>query len=98
MATKTTKSVPAFEAKTHFGQLLDEVDRRGIRFLVQRRGKPVAVIMGIEEFEDLLEIAEEETDKEFQKSLEKSRREYELGEIITLEGLRKIHRETKSHA
>jgi hypothetical protein len=54
--------------------------------------------MGIEEFEDLLEIAEEETDKEFQKSLEKSRREYELGEIITLEGLRKIHRETKSHA
>jgi prevent-host-death family protein len=88
-STKTTKSVPAFEAKTHFGQLLDEVDRKKMRFLVKRRGKPVAVIMGIEEFEDLLEIAAEQADEEFQASLEKAKREYQLGEVIAPGDLRR---------
>ena len=96
--TKTTKAVPAFEAKTHFGQLLDEVDSRGSRFLVKRRGKPVAVIMGIEEFEDMLEVAEEEADPAFQVSLKKAKKEYELGETITLNDLRRLHAEAKTRA
>ena len=91
--SKTTKSVPAFEAKTHFGQLLDEVDRKGIRFLVKRRGKPVAVIVGVEEFEDILEIAGEKADKTFQASLLLAKKEYELGETISLADLHKIHQE-----
>ena len=93
--SKTTKSVPAFEAKTHFGQLLDEVDRKGIRFLVKRRGKPVAVILGVEEFEDILEIAGEEADKAFQASLQQAKKEYELGETISLAALQKIRRKSK---
>jgi len=94
--SRMTKAVAAFEAKTHFGQLLDEVDRRGVRFLVRRRGRPVAIIMGIEEFEDMLEVAEEEADKVFQASLEKAKREYELGQTITLKQLRRAHQEAKS--
>jgi len=96
MARKKTKAVAAFEAKTHFGQLLDEVDREGIRFVVKRRGKPVAVVMGVEEFEDLLEIAAEEADVDYQAGLKKAKREYELGETVTLADLRRIHREGKA--
>ncbi len=45
--------------------------------------------MGTEEFEDFLEAAEEEADPAFQASLEKAKREYELGETITLKELRR---------
>jgi antitoxin (DNA-binding transcriptional repressor) of toxin-antitoxin stability system len=38
-----TIEIGAFEAKTHFSQLLDEVER-GAVVRISRRGKPVAVL------------------------------------------------------
>ncbi len=38
------RSVGAFEAKTHFSQLVDEVNRTGEPIIVQRRGRSVAVL------------------------------------------------------
>jgi prevent-host-death family protein len=96
--SKTVKAVPAFEAKTHFGQLLDEVDQQGVRFVVERRGKPIAVIIGVDEFEEMLEIAGEESDSAFQKSLRAAQEEYELGKTISLDDLKTIHEEMQTHA
>jgi len=39
------KRVGAFEAKTHFSQLLTEVERTQRPILIQRRGKDVAALM-----------------------------------------------------
>ena len=38
------RTVGAFEAKTHFAQLVDEVNRSGRPVVVQRRGRNVAII------------------------------------------------------
>lgn len=38
------RTVGAFEAKTHFSQLIDEIRRTGEPILVQRRGKNMAVL------------------------------------------------------
>lgn len=38
------RSVGAFEAKTHFSQMVDEVNRTGEPIVVQRRGKNMAVL------------------------------------------------------
>jgi prevent-host-death family protein len=42
------RTVGAFEAKTHFSQLLTEVERKGDSILIQRRGAGVAVLSPFE--------------------------------------------------
>jgi prevent-host-death family protein len=96
--TGVVKAVPAFDAKTHFGQLLDEVDREGVRFIIERRGKPVAVILGINEFEEMLEVAGEEADPLFQESLHEAHAEYKLGRTISLDTLKRINDEADDNA
>jgi prevent-host-death family protein len=45
-----TKSVPAFIARTRFGQILERVSRNRDRFLVTRKGEGTAVILGVEDY------------------------------------------------
>jgi len=45
-----TRIVPALTARTQFGQILRRVKENGERFVVDRRGEPQAVIMGVEEY------------------------------------------------
>jgi prevent-host-death family protein len=40
--------VGSFEAKTHFSDLLQRVERNGEKFIVTRRGKPVATLGPLE--------------------------------------------------
>jgi len=42
----TTTCVGAFAAKTHFSELLHDVEN-GKRFEIARRGKPVAMLIGV---------------------------------------------------
>ncbi len=48
MDTQTLPTVGAYEAKTHFSQLLDRV-ARGERVVITRRGVPVAVLVPYEQ-------------------------------------------------
>ncbi|MCZ7590849.1 MAG: type II toxin-antitoxin system prevent-host-death family antitoxin [Kiritimatiellae bacterium] len=43
----STEAIGAFEAKTHFGQLLDRVER-GEEIEITRRGRPVARLVPFE--------------------------------------------------
>ena len=45
-----TKSVPAFIARTQFGQILERVSQKRERFLVTKKGEAKAVILGVEDF------------------------------------------------
>lgn len=45
-----TKSLPAFIARTQFGQILERVSEGRERFVVTKKGQPKAVILGVEEF------------------------------------------------
>jgi len=42
------QQIGAFEAKTHFSQIIDRVEK-GADYIVTRRGKPVAKIIPIEQ-------------------------------------------------
>ncbi len=44
------KVVSALTARTQFGQIIERVKNSQERFVVDRRGEPQAVIMGIEDF------------------------------------------------
>ena len=45
-----TKNVPAFIARTQFGQILERVSQNSERFVVTKKGEAKAVILGVEDF------------------------------------------------
>ena len=57
------QSIGAFEAKTHFSQIIEKAER-GEDFIVTRRGKPVAKIIP---FEQKKEMTWEEALEDFRK-------------------------------
>jgi len=46
------QQIGAFEAKTHFSQIINEVER-GADYVVTRRGKPVAKIIPFEQKQEM---------------------------------------------
>ena len=75
-----TTTVPAYIARTQLGSLLKQVANRKARFVVTKSGKPTAVLLGISDFDDMLE----ELDPEFQKSLKVAATEYRAGKAVSL--------------
>jgi prevent-host-death family protein len=45
-----TKNIPAFIARTQFGQILDRVSNGNERFVVTKKGEAKAIILGVEDF------------------------------------------------
>jgi len=75
-----TITVPAYIARTQLGSLLKQVANRKARFVITKSGKPTAVLLGIADFDDMLE----ELDPEFQKSLKVATTEYRDGKAVSL--------------
>ena len=72
--------IPAAIARTQLGSLLKQVTSRKARFVITKSGKPTAVLLGVEDFDDIIE----ELDPVFQKSLQVAAAEYKAGKAITL--------------
>ena len=75
-----TAVIPAHKVPSRLGSMLKQVAERKARFVITRSGKPSAVLLGIEDFDDMLE----ELDTEFQKSLRIAFKEYRAGKTIDL--------------
>jgi len=58
MAARRERTLPATEVKNRFGRVLREVARTGGPVVVERDGRPVAVILSIEKFERLQPLTE----------------------------------------
>lgn len=89
---RAPKIVNAFTARTHLGRLIRQVSEKGETYILTKKGKPKVVIVGVKEFEDLLEILAEERDREFQKALKESAAQIKRGEVSSLAALRAIYR------
>jgi prevent-host-death family protein len=46
-----TKTTTAIKARQNLGQLLEEAFYRGDEFIIERAGKPMAVLIPVQEFE-----------------------------------------------
>ena len=73
-------SIPAAIARTQLGSLLKQIAHERARFVITKGGKPTAVLLGIDDFDDIVE----ELDPIFQKSLKVAAEEYKAGNAITL--------------
>jgi len=69
--------VPAAEAKTNFGALLEKVQREPIA--ISKKGRPVAVLMSMEEFEMHQQLKLERLRREVQAGLA----DLEAGKVVS---------------
>ena len=56
------RTMSATEARIHFGEVMRHVVERGEPVIVERGGKPLVVVIGVDEYERLLAERQEQTD------------------------------------
>ena len=71
------QGIPAAEAKTNFGALLEKVQREPL--MISKKGRPVAVLMSMDEFETHQRIKLEQLRREVQTGLA----DLEAGHVIS---------------
>lgn len=69
--------------------VLEDIDRKLDRYIVTKRGKPVAIMLSVDDYEGLLETLEILSDKKAVARIKRSKREAREGKTISLEALRK---------
>ncbi len=89
---KRPKLINAFTARTHLGRVIKGVAEEGEVYVLTKKGKPKAVVVGIEDYEELLEVLTERKDREFQRALRESAAQIRRGEVSSLAALRAIYR------
>lgn len=86
------KVISSTDASNNFGSMIDEAARGRSYFVVTRMGKARAVVLGLEQYRDLLqdlEIKGEQNDPEFLSAMAEAKKDFELGRSLSLEELDK---------
>ena len=84
------KVISATNASNNFGSLIDEAARGRSYFVITRMGKAKAVVLGVQQYQELmeqLEITQEQEDPKFQKALKEAGEDYELGRTMSVDEL-----------
>lgn len=88
----TPKVITSTDASNNFGSMIEEAAGGRSYFVVTRMGKARAVVLGLEQYRELLEDLEikgEQNDPEVQTALSEAKKDFELGRTISLDELDK---------
>ena len=80
-----TDIIPISEAKKTLFTIVRDARELGRTFAITNRGRPTAVIMGIDEYESILETLEILADEEAVESIHKGREDIKAGRWTSLE-------------
>ncbi len=84
------------ELRPELPQVIRHIDTKLDRYIVTKRGKPIAVMMSPDDYEGLLETIEILSDKETVRRIKKAKRQIKEGKTVSLEELR--HKLEKANA
>lgn len=70
-------------------KIIKDIDTKLDRYIVMKRGRPVAVMMSPDDYDGLLETIEILSDRETAKRIRKAKQEIKRGKTISLEDLRR---------
>lgn len=76
------------ELRPELPAVIKDIDSKLDRYIVTRRGRPVAIMMSPDDYEGLLETIEILSDKESVRRIKQAKREIKEGKTISLEELR----------
>jgi antitoxin YefM len=69
-------------------KVIKDIDSRLGRYIISKRGRPVAVMISPDDYEGLLETIEILSDKNAARRIKQAKKEIEEGKTISLEDLR----------
>ncbi|MBI4309769.1 MAG: type II toxin-antitoxin system Phd/YefM family antitoxin [Candidatus Omnitrophica bacterium] len=55
----TVETIPAVQARTHFGEIMKRSYKKGARFVVEKSGIPMVVILNAQDYARMVEAGEE---------------------------------------
>ena len=76
-----TKILSLKEARNQFSNIVDRARRLSERIVVTKNGRPEAVVMGVDEFEDWVETLELLSNPKAAKSLKRGLKEAKAGKF-----------------
>jgi antitoxin YefM len=79
------KILPVTDVKRRFLEILKNVQEIGGATMITKNGRPAGVLLGVEEYEGILETLEIMADPETVKALRESIKQAERGEVYTHE-------------
>lgn len=79
------KNISLKELRPRLPKLIEEVDSKMDRYIITKRGKPVALMMAIDDYESLIETLEILSDKKLMKRIKAAEKDIEKGHFVTLE-------------
>lgn len=77
------------ELRPKLPKVIDRIDHRLDRYVVTRRGKPVIVMLGVEDYESLLETVEILADPNMMKRIRTGEREIRQGKTRSWEDVKR---------
>jgi prevent-host-death family protein len=80
-----TKSVTLKALRPRLPKIIDDIDSKMDRFVITRRGKPVALMMSVDDYESLLETLDVLSDKRLMKKIKKAEAEVRKGNVKMLD-------------
>lgn len=76
---------PLTEARSRLSEIVDEVTSTGSTIEISRHGRPVAVVMGYEEYESLLETLNILADETTMDAIAEAERDVAAGDLTELD-------------
>lgn len=77
------------ELRPELPEVIKDIDTKLGRYIITKRGRPIAVMMNPDDYEGLLETIEILSSKETARRIKIAKREIKEGKTISLENLRR---------
>jgi len=84
-----TKSVTLKTLRPRLPKIIDEIDAKMDRFVITRRGKPVALMMAIDDYESILETLDILSNSKLAKRLKTTEIDVKKGRVKALARIEK---------
>ena len=79
------------ELRPELPRVIESIDKKFDRFIITKRGKPVVVMMSIEDYESLIETLDILEDKETMKRVRKGEDEIKAGKTRSWQEVKRSH-------
>jgi len=77
------------ELRPELPLVIKDIDTKLDRYIVTKRGRPVAIMMSPDDYEGLLETIEILSDRDTARRIKKAKQEIKKNKIVSLEALRR---------
>lgn len=84
-----TKSVTLKELRPNLPRIINEIDSKMDRFIITKRGKAVALVMSIDDYESLLETIDVLSDKKLMGKIKRAEADIKNGSVKALDKVEK---------